>query len=173
MLDSIIDAIEGQVVSTLTERTGVNADQAEASVPLAKESITEGITSAISGGNFSSILNMVERASGKGSTGGSLTSNVVYQNIAGNFVQKLTARLGLPEGIAQQVSSVALPFIMSKIAGKTREAGSTDEVDQGSLMSVLGLDTGNLLGKAAGGLFGKKDDKNGGGIGGALGGFLK
>ncbi|MBB4079328.1 hypothetical protein GGR28_001948 [Lewinella aquimaris] len=177
MLESIIDSVKGQLVANLTEKTGLGAQQAEASVPLAKESITEGITSALSGGNFSNILNMVERASGQGSTGGNLTNNAVYQTIAGNFVGKLTSRLGIPDNVAQKVSSVALPFIMSHLASKTRQAGDTDEVDQGSLMSVLGLDSGGLLGKV-GGMFGKKDDdgddgNDGGGLGGALGGFLK
>ena len=56
MLESIIDAVKGQVVSSLTEQTGVGPKEAEQAVPLAKESITEGITSAISAGNIGGIL---------------------------------------------------------------------------------------------------------------------
>ena len=181
MLDSIIDAAKGQLISTLTQQTGLQADQAERAVPLAKESITEGLTSAISGGNIGGILSMVKGAAGStgaGAAGASgLMQNAVYQGIAGNFISKLTGKLGIPASMAQTVSSYALPFIMSKVAGKARAAGDTDEVDQGSLMSVLGMDAGGLLGKASGMLGGKDSDTDGnsggGGLGGALGGLLK
>ena len=182
MLDSLIDAAKGQLVSHLTQQTGLQAEQAEQSVPLAKESITEGLTSAASSGNIGGILDMIKGASGGtggsgsvGSGAGGLMQNAVYQGIAGNFINKLTSKLGIPASMAQTVSSYALPFIMSKLAGKTRAAGDTDEIDKGSLLSVLGLDAGGLLGKA-GDLLGGKGDSDGGtggGLGGALGGLLK
>ena len=182
MLDQLINSAKGQLVSQLTQQTSLGAEQAEQAVPLAKESINEGLTSAISGGNIGGILDMVRSAAGStGASGGTsgLLQNAVYQGIAGNFINKLTSKLGIPSGMAQTVSSYALPFIMGKLANKTQEAGDTDEIDKGSLMDTLGLDAGGLLG-AAGGLLGGKDKDNdndggdgGGGIGGALGGFLK
>ncbi|WP_420457723.1 hypothetical protein [Neolewinella sp.] len=180
MLDSLIDAAKGQLVTHLTQQTGLQAGQAEQAVPLAKESITEGLTSAASSGNIGGILDMVKGASGSagggGATGaGSLMQNAVYQGIAGNFINKLTGKLGIPASMAQTVSSYALPFIMSKLAGKTRAAGDTDDIDKGSLLSVLGLDAGGLLGKAGDllGGSGDSDGNSGGGLGGALGGLLK
>jgi hypothetical protein len=155
MLDSIIDAVKGEVVSHLTQKTGLGANQAEQAVPLAKDSISEGISSAMSGGNIGGILDMIRGASGGG--GGDLAQNMVYKGIAANFINKLTSKLGIPESMAQTASSIALPYIMKMIAGKTSDHGDTDDIDQGSLMNVLGLDAGSLLGKA----------------GGMLGGFLK
>ncbi|CAH0999278.1 hypothetical protein LEM8419_00576 [Neolewinella maritima] len=179
MLDSLIDAAKGQLVATLTQKTGLQPAQAEQSVPLAKESITEGLTSAVSSGNIGSILDMVKGAAGSSTGGGAaggLLQNAVYQSIAGNFISKLTGKLGIPASMAQTVSSYALPFIMSKLAGRAQEAGDTQEIDKGSLLSVLGLDAGGLLGKAGDLLGGGKSDSDGGsggGLGGALGGFLK
>ena len=170
MLESIIDAVKGQVVSSLTEQTGVGPKEAEQAVPLAKESITEGITSAISAGNIGGILDMVKSAS-SGSAGGGLMENMVYRGIAGKLIAKLTSSLGLPQGMAQKVSTVALPIILSKLAGKTRQAGDTDEIDQGSLLDALGLDAGSLL-SGLGGLLGDKS-KGGGGLAGGLGSLLK
>ena len=179
MLDQLINNVKGQLIGKLTEQTGLGADQAEQAVPLAKASINEGLTSAVSSGNIGGILDMLRSASGgteaSGGTSG-LLQNAVYQGIAGNFINKLTSKLGIPSSMAQTVSSYALPFIMSKLAGKTREAGDSNDIDKGSLLDALGLDAGGLLG-AAGGLLGGKDKNeeggSGGGLGGALGGFLK
>lgn len=173
MLDSIINAVKGQVVSTLTEQTGLGAGQAEQAVPLAQDSISEGITSAMGGGNLGGILDMVKTAAGGGATAGSpggLMQNMVYQNIATNFIGKLTTKLGIPTGVAEQVSAFALPMIMGKLAGKTQEAGDTDDIDQGSLLSTLGLDAGGVLGKASDMLGGGKAS---GGLGDTLGSLLK
>ena len=167
MLDSLIDGIKGQVVSTIAEKTGLGANQAEQAIPLAKESVTDGITSALSGGNVGGILDMIKGATGGGDAGG-LMQNMVYKGIAGNFIGQLTSKLGVPESMASTVSSLALPMIMNKIGGAASADGDTDEIDQGSLMNVLGLDAGSLLGKA-GDLLGGK----GGGLGGAIGGMFK
>lgn len=176
MLDSIINAVKGQAISMLTEKTGVNANQAEQAVPMAKDSITDGITSAMGSGNLGGILDMVKQAASSGASAGNpggLVQNTVYQGIATNFISKLTGKLGLSPSIAQQVSAFVLPMIMSKLAGKTREAGDTDDIDQGSLLSTLGLDAGGILGKATDLLGGNDKDQSGGGLGGALGGLLK
>lgn len=166
MLDSIFDSVKDQLISSLTEKTGLDTRQAEKAVPMAKDSISDGITGAISSGNLGGILDMVKSATGSG--GGGLLENVVYKSISGNFIGKLTANLGIPESLAQQVTAVAIPIILSKLGGKTRDAGDTNDIDEGSLLSTLGLDAGSMLG----GLLGS-NKAGGGGLGGLLGGMLK
>jgi hypothetical protein len=181
-----MDAVKGQVVSAIAEKTGLNVGQAEQTIPLAQESITEGIMGAVSGGNVDGILGMLTSAVGGTDTtgGGGLLQNMVYKGIAGNFISKLTSSLGLNEGMASTLSSIALPMIMNKIGGATQAAGDTDGIDAGSMMSALGLDAGSLLGGLAGGgaagdllgqaanMLGKgKDD--GGGLLGKIGGMFK
>lgn len=184
-----MDAVKGQVVSAIAEKTGLAAGQAEQTIPLAQESVTEGITSALSGGNVDGLLGMLTSAVGGGSgSGGGLLENVVYKGIAGNFINKVTSSLGLSEGVASTISSLALPMIMNKIGGATQAAGDTDGIDAGSMMSALGLDagsllgglagggqTGDLLGKAASMLGGAKDTGStaGGGLLGKIGGMFK
>lgn len=181
-------AVKGQVLSAITEKTGLDAGQAEQALPLAQESITEGITSAISGGNVDGIVGMLKSAVGGGDAGGGLLQNMVYKGIAGNFISKITGSMGVDSGIAGTLSSVALPMIMNKIGGATQEAGDTDGIDAGSMMGALGLDAGSLLGgltggggagdllgKAAGMLGGAADAGKdaGGGLMGKIGGMLK
>ena len=176
-----MSAVKGQVVSAITEKTGLGAAQAEQAVPLAKESVTEGIMGAVTGGNVDGVLGMLKSAVGGGGAGagGGLMQNMVYQGIAGSFVSKLTSKLGLSSGIASTVSSMALPMIMSKLGGAAKAEGDSDEIDASSVMSMLGVGGGaaGMLGKAAS-MFGggKKDDDDkdgGGGLLGAIGGMLK
>jgi len=166
MLDSLMDGIKGQVVDTLKEKTGLDAGQAEQAVPLAKDSIVEGLTGAVSGGDLSGVMSMF---SGGGS-GGGMMENMVYKGIANNFINKLTSQIGIPASMASTVSSFALPMIMDKIKGGA--SNDSGEVDQAGLMSMLGGGGGladglkdqaaNMLkdklgglGGLAGGLFGK------------------
>ncbi|MEM9258158.1 MAG: hypothetical protein AAGA62_00850 [Bacteroidota bacterium] len=186
MLDSILDAVKGQVTSAITDKTGLDLGQAEKAIPLAGDSITDGITGALSGGNVDGILGMLKSATGD-TSGGGLLENVVYKGIAGNFINKATSSLGLSEGVAGTISSLALPMIMEKIGGATKAAGDTDGIDAGSMMSALGLDAGSLLGNlagdgAAGDLLGAASkllgdqggsNQGGGGLLGKLGGLFK
>ncbi len=173
MLDAIFNSVKGQVVSTIAEKTGLGAAQAEQTIPLAQSSVTEGLTSAVSGGNVDGILGMLRGATGGGG-GGSLMQNALYQGIAGNFIGKLTGSLGLDSGIAGKISGIALPMIMSKIGGATQQAGDSDGIDASSLMGVLGMNAGGMLGGASKLLGGKGDDSDGGGgLLGGLGGMLK
>lgn len=185
MLDSIMDAVKGQVISAVAEKTGLGAAQAEQALPIAKDSITDGIMGAVTGGNVDGILGMLTSAVGgsdSSTAGGGLLQNMVYKGIAGNFISQVTSKLGLNEGMASTLSSVALPMILNKIGGATKAAGDTDGIDAGSMMSALGLDAGSLLGNGAAGnilgqaanLLGNKDkDGGGGGLLGGLGNLLK
>ena len=176
MLDNIFDAVKGQVVNTITEKTGLDMGQAEQTVPVAKESITEGIMGAVTGGNVDGVLNMLRGATGGG--GGGMMQNMVYQGIASSFVSKLTSKLRIGEGIASKVSGFALPLLLGKLGSATQEAGDSDGIDASSLMSLVGGAGGaaGMLGKLGGMMGGgDKEDKDGGGGGllGGLGGMLK
>ncbi|PHI19573.1 hypothetical protein CEQ90_11910 [Lewinellaceae bacterium SD302] len=162
MLDALLDGLKGQVTSTIAEKTGLDLGQAEKALPVAKDSIVDGVMGAVSGGNVGGVLDMLKGATGGGEGVSGLMQNMVYKSIAGNFINKATSALGIPESMATTVSSLALPMILNKIGGAAQEAGDTDEIDQGSVMSALGLDAGGLMGKA-------KDLLGGGGLGSLLG----
>ncbi|PPK85415.1 hypothetical protein CLV84_2312 [Neolewinella xylanilytica] len=169
MLESIVNSVKSEIISNLKEKTGLGPQEAEKTVPLAKDSITQGMTSALSSGNIGGILEMIKGAGGSATEGGTL-QNSVFQGIAETFVHKLTGQLGLSEGVSQKVAGIVLPMILSKLAGKTRAAGQSDDIDKGSLLDVLGLDASDLLG----GLLGGKGKSGGaGGLGDSLGSLFK
>lgn len=168
MLDNLLDGLKGQVAGAIAEKAGLSLGQAEEAIPVAKDSIIEGVMGAVTGGNVGGVLDMLKSATG-GGEGGGLVENMVYKGIAGNFITNITSKLGLSEGIASTVSSMALPMIMEKIGGAAKSAGDTDDIDQSSVMDALGLDAGSLLKGAAGSLLGGKA----GGLADKLGGFFK
>ncbi len=156
MLDSLLDGIKGQVASAVSEKAGIDLGQAEQTVPLAGESIKEGLMGAVSGGDISGILGMF--------SGGDMQQSSIFQSIASTFMGKLGG-LGIGGGSASMISSLALPMIMNKIKGAASD--DSGAVSQDGLMSLLGGGGGGALGAITGALGG------GGALGaitGALGG---
>jgi len=59
MLDKIMDSIGGGVAEQIAGKAGIPLDQATKMLPLAKESLTEGLMSEVSGGNVSGLLGLM------------------------------------------------------------------------------------------------------------------
>ncbi len=167
MLDSLLDGMKGQVAGAIAEKAGIDMGQAEQAVPLAGESIKEGIMGAVTGGNSDGVMSMLSGLTGGG--GGGMMQNAVFSGIAQNFIGKLTG-IGLPSGIASTISSMALPMIMCKIVGAANEASEGEGINAAGLMKVMG-GGGGALG-ALGGLMGGGNplDAAKGALGGLMGG---
>jgi len=172
MLDNLLDGIKGQVASAISEKAGIDMGQAEKTVPLAGESIKEGLMGAVTGGDTSGIMSMF--------SGGDMQSSSIFQTISSLFMSKLGG-LGIGGGSATAISAMALPMILNKIKGAaSNDAG---EVNTSGLMSVLGgaggaagmlggLAGGGALGSAIGAMTGGADaakDAGGGMLGGLMG----
>lgn len=163
MLDSIIDSVKGQAISAITGQASVTPAQAEQALPLAQDSIKEGLMGAATSGQFGEISSLLKLAGG-GAGLGALTSNPLFSTILGGFAGKLVSKLGLGSGVANTVAGAALPLIMSKLGGAaTKEGGGA--LDLGSITKLLG---GGAAGSAGGALGGLADQAKG-----LLGGFGK
>lgn len=190
MLDSLLDGMKGQVAGALAEKAGIDLGQAEQAVPLAGESIKEGIMGAVSGGNSGDLMSMFSGLTGGGDAGGGIggaisgltggggaggmMKNMVFAGIAQNFIGKLTGQLGIPSGIANTVSTMALPMILNKVKGAASTEGG--ELDAAGLMKMVGGgDAAGLLGglTGGGGAAGLLGGLTGGGDGGGVADALK
>lgn len=161
MLDKIMEQLGGGVAEQIAGKAGVSLDQAKGMLPLAQESLQEGLMSQVTGGNLSGLLGMFQGASGGGS---GLTDNPIFGGIKAMFMKKIMTNMGLPESVAGLAAGTGMSSLLGGLAGKMVSSGDTDDIDAGSLMSVLGVggDAGGMLGKAAGmlgGLMGGGDDK--------------
>jgi hypothetical protein len=161
MLDKIMEQLGGGAAEQIAEKAGVSLDQAKGMLPFAQESLQDGLMSQVTGGNLSGLLAMFQGAS---AGGGELMDNPIFASIKAMFLKKIMTNMGLPESVAGLAAGTGLSSLIGGLAGKMVSAGDTDDIDAGSLMSVLGVggDAGGMLGKAAGmlgGLMGDGDDK--------------
>ena len=134
MLDQLFDSIGGEVVGKLTEKTGLNLDQAKAMLPLAQESVTEGVMKLVSDGNIGGLVSMLGAAQGGG---GGLTDNPIFSSIKGALMGKVMEKMGLPSQLAGLASGVGLESIMGLIGNEVSD--DDGNIDEGGLMSKLNV----------------------------------
>lgn len=146
MLGNIIDSVKGQLTGELQDKFKLDPGQANQSVDLAKDHMTEGLKKEASGGDLGGIMNMLK---GQKSPQDSPAINSMIQNYVGD----LSSKVGIPETMAKQVGPFVISFLMGKIGGKVNAKG----MGQSDVMGMLGggitdkLPKG--LGDKLGGLF--------------------
>lgn len=145
-----MDSIGGDVISSITEKAGISNDQAKQVLPIAQDSLQSGLMEQVTGGGISNILGMFQ------SKGDGLMSNPLFASIKNNIMKGVMTKMGLPESVAGLVAGSGLSSIVGSIAGKAQAAGDTDDIDESSIMSALGMGGGG-----------------GGGLGDMLGGMAK
>ncbi len=151
MLDKIMEMVSGDALNAMTEKAGVSMDQAKQMLPLAGDSLQEGLISQVTGGNVDGVLEMF-----KSFTGGGLESNGIFGSIKNLFMKKVMTSMGLPESVAGLVAGSGMTSIIGNLAGKIQADGDTNNIDAASLMNVLGGGEG-MLGTIAGMMGGNKE----------------
>jgi hypothetical protein len=174
MLDKIMEQLGGEVAEQIAGKAGVSLDQAKGMLPFAQESLQEGLMSQVTGGNLNGLLGMFQGASAGGSQ---LTDNPIFGSIKAMFMKKVMTNMGLPESIAGLAAGTGMSSLLGGLAGQMVSHGDTDDIDVGSLMSVLGVgdDASGMLGKAAGilgGLTGGGNDSSMDAAADLLGGLM-
>ncbi|MEL7020970.1 MAG: hypothetical protein AAGK47_05140 [Bacteroidota bacterium] len=134
MLDQLFDSIGGEVVGKLTEKTGLNIDQAKAMLPLAQESVSEGLMKQVTDGNIGGLVGLLGAAKG-GDSG--LMDNPIFSSIKGALMGKVMEKMGLPSQLAGMASGVGLESIMGLIGNQISD--DDGNIDEGNLVSKLGL----------------------------------
>ncbi|MEM8909009.1 MAG: hypothetical protein AAGD05_14275 [Bacteroidota bacterium] len=171
MLDKLFESFGGDVINQITEKAGISADQAKAALPIAQDSLQSGLMEQISGGNIAGLLGMFNSGGGDG-----LLNNPIFSGIKAKMMEGVMTKLGLPESVAGLVAGTGMSSVIGNLTSQF--SGDGGQVDENSLMSGLGLNSGgglmdmasNLakdklgdmakdklggLGDIAGGLFGK------------------
>lgn len=172
-----MEAVGGDALSQITSQAGVTPEQAQEMLPLAQESLQEGLTSEISSGNTEGLLGMFNSAGG-----GGLASNGIFGTVKGLFMQKIMGKMGLPESVAGLAAGAGMGSMIGGISNMLKSDGANDDIDSSNIMNVLGGGgaagmLGGLMGNAGGALGGLKDAAAGlvggatDGAGGALGGL--
>lgn len=156
MLDQLFSSIGGDVVNTLTEKTGLSADQAQQMLPIAKDTVSSGLMDQVKSGNIAGLASMFSGGTNN------LAGNSIFEGMKTQLIAGVMEKLGLPKPLAAMASGLGLEKILGLIGNKVSD--DNGNVDQGDLMSKLGLQDAAMD-------MGKKmlQDK----LGGALGGLGK
>lgn len=149
MLDQIEGLIKKYAQEAVSESKVVPEDKANQVSGAATESITDLLKQKASSQDFSSLLESFGQEAG--------IQNMVSQ-LSGDFIKNLTKQ-GMNKGNAQNIASVILPMILSKLSGKSGGGGMMDVLTQ---LAGKG-DLGSLLGGLTGGSTASKKN-NGGGL---------
>ena len=132
MLDQLMDSLKGEVISNITSKAGISADQAQNILPIASETLQSGLLKEVTGGNMAGILGMFNSGSG-------LADNPIFSSLKGMFLKNIMAKAGLPESVAGLVAGSGMESIIGGLAGKL---GGSGAVSEDSIMSNLGLGGG-------------------------------
>jgi len=157
MLDKIMEMVGGDALNAITSKAGISADQAQQMLPLAQDSLQEGLMSQLTSGNTDGILGMFNSVAG-----GGLENNGIFGSIKGLFMQKVMSGMGLPESVAGLAAGSGLSSIIGGLSGMLQADGDNDDIDASNIMNVLGGGSaggalGSLLGAVTGGAGGVGD----------------
>jgi len=176
-----MEMVGGQALESITSKTGISMDQAKQMLPLAQDSLQDGLMSQITGGNVDSLIGMFNSAGGDG-----LMNNPIFGGIKNMFMKKIMTSIGLPESVAGLAAGSGMGSIIGGISGLLKQDGDNDDINVSNIMNVLGGGgasgvLGSILGGGEGGVMdniadvagdllggGDKQEKKGG-IGGLLG----
>ncbi|MEM1324685.1 MAG: hypothetical protein AAGI23_01965 [Bacteroidota bacterium] len=152
MLDQLFNAVGGNVVNTLTEKTGLDLEQAKAVLPIAQETVSSGLMDEAKSGNIGGILNMLN------SSGADLQSNSLFDGLKKQLLGNLLAKLGLPESVAGLVAGTGMTSIIenaSNFLGGGGEVKKDDLMDKLDMKSIVGNMAKDAIADKLGGLGGK------------------
>jgi hypothetical protein len=142
MLDSILNAVKGQVGDVLSNK-GVGADKLDDVVKLSGEAVQENLMSEATSGNLDGVLDLFK---GNSATD---TSNPLVSGIVSSLTSKLTSSLGMGDSASGGIASAIIPMVIQTIVSKF--SGSGKEADLGGITSFLGGEaTDGLMNKAKG-----------------------
>ena len=160
MLDKIMEIVGGDALNAITGKAGISMDQAKEMLPLAQDSLQEGLMSQLTSGNTEGLLGMFNSVAG-----GGLANNGIFGSIKGMFMQKIMTSMGLPESIAGLAAGSGLSSIVGGLSSMLQADGDNDDIDASNILNVLGGgDAGGMLGGLLGAVTGGTD-----GIGDILG----
>ena len=147
MIDDIINSLKGELGGSLMEKFGLDAGQKDKAMDITKETLTEKISGAASGGGLSGIMNLFS------SNDNDDEGNSMLDNIKDTLSSKFSSQLGVDSDKSGGITSMIMEKVISMFGDKL---GGNFEM--GDLLGMIGGGKdggmGGMLGKL-GGMFGK------------------
>lgn len=149
MLDSILNFAKEAVANTVDATGNVPEDKKSQTIETATHAVTNGLKENFTLGNMSNVMSLFNG-------GSSMESNPITNNIMNSVATELIQKVGLPQSVANMISTKAVPLVMKLISGKVNDPNEKG-FNVESLIAMFSGGNGNhanILG-SLGKLFGK------------------
>ena len=162
ILDMLKSDFGKQIISSISEKTGIQPSQAEdvvaSSLPALLNQMQQNASSSAgangllnaltSGTHDGSILeNLSDFFKGENFSDGSKIAHHVLGDNQNGMIQKLSAKTGVDSSIISKILPMLMPIIMGYLGKQTKEKGVTSAPDLGGLLGGLlggaGMSNGN------------------------------
>jgi len=148
MLDDVISNLKSQVGPELMSKFGLSQEQADKSVEVAGESVTESVGKEMSFGK-SGILDSLFSSNDNGDD-----ENAVQGEMEGGMIEKLASKVGISKETAASIKDKIMPMIMSAVSSKMGSGGIASLLGGGDKKDGDGKDDGGGLMDTVKGFFG-------------------
>lgn len=147
MIDDIINNLKGELGGSLMEKFGLDSSQKDKAMDITKETLTDKISGAATGGGLSGIMNLFS------SNDNDDEGNSMLDSIKDTLSSKFSSQLGIDSDKSGGITSMIMEKVIAMFGDKL--GGS---FEMGDLLGMIGggkdSGMGGMLGKL-GGMFGK------------------
>lgn len=143
MLDQLMQIVQQQGQSLVVENNEVPDEKNEAVMAEARDSIFNGLQKMMAEGKTDELTSLL-----KG--GSSITDdNAVMGLLSGDFIEKVTNKLGIDKNTAMSIAKQLIPLVLSKLTNKAKDPND-NSIDFGNILSSLRGGQGGGMAGAAG-----------------------
>ncbi len=115
-------------IQSQAERFGLKGKQAFDIIALTSNTVKEILQAELKNGNYNGVVTFLK------STPGQIGTNLLVDKIMQRLVSRLILRFGLPGGVALNIATLLLPFILKRIGKKALTTGKVQD-----LLNSLGV----------------------------------
>ncbi len=147
MIDTILSGLKGSVTEDLTSKIGLSPDMLDDVMSITGQVATKEVSKNMLSGAASTVMNLFSDKENNNDANG------LQDNITSGIVAGLISKLGIDSSMANQITAVVVPALMSIISSKNSETPDDDSSPITKIFDMVGGDSKGGIGDVLGGFF--------------------
>ena len=147
MLDTILSGLKGSVTEDLISKVGLSPDMLDDVMSITGQVATKEVSKNMLSGAASTVMNLFSDKANNDDANG------LQDNITTGIVSGLVSKLGIDSSMANQITAVVVPALMSMISSKNSETADDDASPITKIFGMVGGDSKGGIGDVLGGFF--------------------
>lgn len=156
MLEELFNLVKGVANDNAAHNDTLPADQKDAVVAEATNTVASGLRNMVAGGGLQNLLSLFG-GNNNSQTGKGLLSNPIVNMMVGHLAGKLMSKFNLGSGEANNVASSMIPDVIGNLVKKTNDPNESGFSLEGLLNSITGGKVNELVPQQANGGGGLQD----------------